>query len=159
MARKPTPSAVKRLTGSDRVNEAAPKFDALPADTKPPAVLGRVGRQLWRDLVPLLVSRQLLTPADVALFLHACLSYEFAIEAAQRLRSEGATRLDENGIERKNPNFQLWRDSLATFNRIASEFGLSPSSRERLSIADAGLDEYDLYLLKYQTRGHDDSLD
>lgn len=147
MGRKAEPSAIKKLRGADKrfINEEQPRFSA-PTHIRPPAVLGKVGRQHWKDLAPLLVEHDLLTSGDLALFTQLCIAYELSIEARQTIKDEGLFRKDEEGVQRKHPGVQVWRDALMAYAKLAGEFGLSPAAREKLGVTPKEEDPYEEYL-------------
>lgn len=144
MGRKATPTAIKKLRGGDKryINDAEPKFSA-PTNIRAPAVLGKHGRQHWKDLAPLLVEHDLLTTADLALFTQLCIAYELSIEARLTIKEEGLFRKDEEGVQRKHPGVQVWRDAMMAYAKLANEFGLSPAARAGLGIAPS--DDVDPY--------------
>ena len=148
MGRRKEPSALKRLRGADQryINDEQPQFPA-PTSIRAPAVLGPVGKKHWRELAPLLIQHDLLTTADLALFTQLCVAFEIATEARQTMNDEGLFRLDEEGVQRKHPGMQVWRDATATYARLANEFGLSPAAREALGVGDRNqVDPYQEYV-------------
>lgn len=153
MGRRATPSAIKKLRGADKryINEDQPRFSA-PASIRPPAILGKAGRQLWKDLAPLLVEHDLLTTGDLALFTQLCIAYELMVEARLKINEEGLFRRDEEGVQRKHPGVQVWRDALMAYTKLANEFGLSPAAREKLGVTPQEDDPYEEYLAR---RGND----
>ncbi len=60
-------------------------------------------------------------------------AYWIADKAAKQLEVEPFTRDDENKIERKSPWLQIWRDAATTFRAYASEFGMTPVARARVT--------------------------
>lgn len=148
MGRRPTPTKLKKLRGGDPrfYNEGQPRF-AAPSSVRPPAILGPVGKKHWKEIAPLLVEHDLLTTGDLALLTQLCVAFEIATEARQTMNDEGLFRRDEEGVQRKHPGMQVWRDATATYLRLAGEFGLSPAAREKLGIIpDDGPDPYEEYL-------------
>lgn len=129
------PSAVKRLQGTSRkdrvpVNEPLP---AAPPHLSTPAGLPKESQKLWRQLAPELERLGLLTAADLPALLMTCVSGGLAIEAAKMIRSEGLFRRDENGVQRKHPAAQVFRDAAAGYFKQAAKFGLTPVDRSGLS--------------------------
>lgn len=62
--------------------------------------------------------------------------WALTMEAAEVLKKDGSTTIDERGLIRKHPANQIFRDNSLAFCRYASEFGLLPSSRSRIPIVD-----------------------
>ncbi len=154
MGRRATPTAIKKLRGADPryINEDQPRF-AAPANIRAPAILGKEGRKLWKDLAPLLIEHDLLTSGDLALFTQLCIAHEIAIEARQTMKDEGLFRRDEEGVQRKHPGVQVWRDALMAYAKLAGEFGLSPAAREKLGVQPKEDDPYEEYLRRGRSDG------
>lgn len=132
--RKPKPTALKRATGNPgkrKLPADEPRFDqrvpAAPSGS-PAAV-----RQFYADYAQRLVDSGVMTVADHAVFLRLAESHWIAGTAATKLRKEPFTREDENGIERKSPWLQIWRDATTVEAKLSAEFGLTPSARSRVS--------------------------
>jgi phage terminase small subunit len=107
---KPLPTRLKILKGtrSDRVNLKEPSFP-LAVKTRAPRWLGTYGRQLWRELAPVLITKGVLTVADVPAFSLLC---------------------DEWDIFRRDPLDSGARERL---RKLLGEFGCTPSARSRVS--------------------------
>ena len=65
-------------------------------------------------------------------------AFWIASAAADHLRDDPFTRMDENGIERKSPWIQIWRDAATAFRAYAAEFGMTPVARARVTPRAAG---------------------
>jgi len=128
--RKPRPTALKILSGSQasQINRREPKF-RLARGARPPAWLGFHGRGLWRRLAPLLAEKGVLTVGDLPAFENLC---------------------DEYDIVRRDPADNQARDRL---RKWVIEFGLSPSSRSRISsILGEPVDELQAFLAQKRGR-------
>ena len=157
MGRKATPSALKKLRGADPrfINDEQPRFSA-PASIRPPAILGPAGKKHWKELAPLLVEHDLLTTGDLALFTQLCIAHEIALEARKVMKDEGMFRRDEEGVQRKHPGLQVWRDALTAYTKLANEFGLSPAAREKLGVTPRSApDPYEEYLSRRNGNGNE----
>lgn len=120
---KPGPKPQVTVTGElDRPSEHVPRNQLAHESAK----------DFWRRVAPELIELGLLTVVDVPAFLMLCEHFAVGMEAAQVVADEGVTRQDENGVERKNPMLQILRDNSKAFRMYASEFGMTPSSRQRL---------------------------
>jgi phage terminase small subunit len=108
---KPLPTRLKILKGtrSDRVNQREPAFPLAAKGGRPPRWLGTYGRELWRELAPVLIDRGVLTIVDIPAFTLLC---------------------DEWDIFRRDPVDNGARDRL---RKLFGEFGVTPSARSRVS--------------------------
>lgn len=111
--RKNQPTEIKRLKGvrSSRINNNEPVFDdADPAS--PPKNFPADAKSFWKEVYPMLLEKNVLKKTDLPAFRTLCLAYA----DCQKLRSTA---------------------KLKAFMSCASEFGLTPSSRGRLTGGDA----------------------
>ncbi len=139
---KPKPSAMKDLAGNPgkrplNENEPKPQVVNLPP---PRGRLPKHARDLWKSLAPKLANLGILTEVDAAAFEFLCIHYGFAVEAGidvwdPKTGSIQFTVESAQGGEKKNPVFQIFKENSTMFKQFASEFGLTPSSRARLSIS------------------------
>jgi phage terminase small subunit len=113
--RKPKPTHLKVLAGKPGhrpLNLAEPTPD-LVASPKPPRHLVGPERKLWGTLVPVLERMQVLTEADLTALEMLCAAY---------------------GDWRRNRTGEAWKRVAAGL----AEFGLTPSSRSRVKVLNAG---------------------
>lgn len=141
----PKPSRLKEIhgTGQAKATEPKPLRVELPSA---PSYLDERATELWNKLAPELSRLGLLTIVDLEALAAACMSFSLAVQAAHQIKTEGLIVPDGQNRSHKNPAFQILRDSLATYKSFAQEFGLTPSSRTRLS-ADVEDDLSDLVSL------------
>lgn len=126
---------------------AAPPAEQL----KPPPWLNRYGKQEFKRLAPILEPMGLLTAADVPLFSMLCSLYGEMIEARRHIKKHGTVMVlykDVDGAAvpvkaQANPSVAVARNAAQQVRLIASEFGLSPSMRGRISLPAAADDDAD----------------
>lgn len=133
--RKPLPTRIKKLKGSDPryINEHEPQ----PAPADPGVPRGRLNDEakwIWRKLAPGLAETGILREWDLPAMELMCTHFAFAVEAGRILNEEGLSTVDERGLPRKHPLLQIWRENSRDFLRYGTEFGLTPSSRSRLTV-------------------------
>lgn len=125
---KPGPKPKVSVQGDiDAPSEHVPRGQLHHADAK----------KFWRKIAPELINIGLLTAVDVPAFLMLCEHYAVAMAAAEVVAQQGPMRKDENGVERKHPMLQILRDNSKAFRMYCSEFGMTPSSRQRLDFESA----------------------
>lgn len=133
--RKPLPTAVKKLRGNPGkrpLNKHEPK---PKSKVKRPYKLGKgLQRKFWDEHAEDLERLQILTSIDAAAFRLMAEHYAFAVQAAQELREEGLTVQGREG-PKKNPKAQIFKDNSLAFKSFATEFGMTPSARVRLTLA------------------------
>lgn len=144
--RKPKPTPLKKLSGNPGkrpLNQNEPQPPRAESIKPPHGRLSKHARRLWLDLAPALEDIGLLTQADLAALELLVNHYGFAIEAAADLRKRGLVieepQHDREGNVRgytikKNPAAQIFRENSVAFRMLATEFGLTPSSRARLEV-------------------------
>lgn len=113
----------------------------------PPKYLGRIGRTLWRKLVPYLNENKNIIRADQYLLAQYCSAYDMYRTAYENVQEHGIQKpkykttlspVDGTIVAKdftgyaKNPAVQTMSDSLAKLNSIGKELGLSPKARNDL---------------------------
>ena len=130
IGRPPKPTALKLIQGNPGkrpLNDMEPVAGPL-LDMKPPTWLDATGRKLWREMAPVIAGMGLLTEADAPAFGLLC-------QAFSRYR---AAQLALRGVKPDDENYRAVAITLekaeASFRLIAGEFGMTPTSRARLSV-------------------------
>lgn len=139
---KPTPTHLRVVRGTrpDRVNLQEPK----PKKAKPkcPSYLCEDGKRIWRRTTKQLDLMGLLYEADqdiIAAYANAVLNYERATKIVDDLGVLVEGRRD--GLV-SNPAVRVQRDSAQLIRQLASELGLTPSSRSRLTVQEDDGDDF-----------------
>jgi P27 family predicted phage terminase small subunit len=128
---RPLPARLKLLYGnpSRRPIKPEPQPDRGRAPPDPPAFLTKYGREEWTRLAEPLWKLGLLTPFDHGPFAAYCGAFglwRFATEAL----AENPARRDRAALAR------MARDAAAAVVKFGAEFGLSPSSRSRVTASE-----------------------
>jgi P27 family predicted phage terminase small subunit len=147
-----TPSQIKRLSGTYRVDRA-PAKEASPdtaVNLRTPKGLSKHAAAFWRRYAAELAALGLVTGPDLPAFTLMSASYGICLEALELIARDGLTREDELGIERKHPALQIFRDSALAYRQWATEFGLTPLARGRIDVSRTAPDpvsEFERYLM------------
>lgn len=150
--RKPKPTHLKIIDGErnkNRINRKEPK----PKTKRPrcPQYLSQEAKRAWKILAPRLDRLGLLTEIDGQAFEGLCQAYGRWVEAERELaktdpilRGKKIIKVkdkDGNEIEKQIPGGYFQNPYLAVANRAweqmmkaFAEFGLTPSSRSRISV-------------------------
>lgn len=132
--RKPKPTAMKQLQGNPGKRPLNKREPKPKTPVKRPYKLGKgLQDRFWKEHAPELERLQILTGIDSAAFRLMAEHYSFAVQAAQELREEGLT-VDGREGKKKNPKAQIFKDNSLAFKSFATEFGMTPSARARLSL-------------------------
>ena len=139
--RKPLPSATKRARGTERPgrrnpNEPQPR-KVLP---RPPAFLSDEAKRVWKQLAPKVYSAGLLTELDVMAFTAICVAWGDFVEAREKILLHGKVILGPGGVPVLSPYVTLANKALDHVMRLMAEFGMTPSSRTRVSASVPGID-------------------
>lgn len=143
--RKPKASRIKELTGNPgkrRINKREPKHrkDIGP----PPGWLDDVAKQEWERIAPELRRTGILTVVDRTALAAYCKAYSRWRQAEDIVeRSQTLVFKTKSGYIQQLPHISIAQTYLKIVNALAAEFGLTPSSRTRLSIGDAPSDDED----------------
>jgi len=115
-----------------RKPELATDRNALNAVTVAPGWLSKHAKAEWRRVMPELVKRRILTPADFG-------SLESYCVATGRIRD--IEKLLRAGIDPKL--FRMQDQAIKTARQLAAELGLTPVSRSRPAVRDNDHDDDD----------------
>jgi P27 family predicted phage terminase small subunit len=132
------PTAIKILEGN-RGHRKLPQNEPQPDKTPPicPYWLSYQAKSEWKRIVPELERLGLLTVVDRVALAGYCESYSRWVKAARELQ-KGFTYeffTPEFKVKRvKKPEVDICRDALAQVKAFCVEFGLTPSSRARMSV-------------------------
>lgn len=141
--RPPQPTAIKKLKGvqKDRINEHEPQPDQA-LDLSAPKGLPIDSRQLWDRLAPDMARKRVLTSWDLEALEHYCrLNHQAAVAWAD-LEKNGnvivkpVKELRDGTViysTMKNPNWQVYRDAVATAHTLGTSLGLNPAARSKIS--------------------------
>lgn len=136
--RKPKPTAQKELSGNPGkrpLNTREPQPGRRRVN-RMPVGLSDGAQRLWRQMAGEMVELGMLTDADLPAFILMAEHYNIARRALSEIAEEDLTVQDQNGLLRKHPLLQVFRDNSMAFKSYAAEFGLTPSSRSRLQLPD-----------------------
>lgn len=133
----PKPSKLKKLQGTFRKDRAAPReLVAKPGVPPRPTWLNAEGRAEWERVVPQLQALGILSTIDQSMLADYCTAHALAVNATKKYQREGMT-IKVNGQLQKHPAVKIAQEARSQAARLAGEFGLSPSSRTRISTPSA----------------------
>jgi P27 family predicted phage terminase small subunit len=125
---------VKKLRGTDRkdrTNEAEPEFDA--SSVLPPDELEGDALACWRDTAPMLLRAGVLRESDRRALEMLCREWAVYREAQRKVDSSGMLVKAPSGYPMQNPYITIANKAFRNAQSMMSEFGLTPSSRTRVS--------------------------
>lgn len=135
--RKPLPTKLKVLRGTDRpdrANDAEPTPE-IPDSLKPPAWMKRkVAREAFAEMAARLYRLGLYTELDAMQLELLCQTYAKWREATRR--SNVDPLVSPKGGSYMNPSLSAELALGKRLQAIMTEFGLSPSSRTRLTVGE-----------------------
>ncbi len=135
--RKPTPTAIKELEGSPGhcpLNGQEPK----PVKKAPacPKWLEPEAKKEWKRLAKQMESIGILTDVDMAAFASYCQAYARWKEAEEFLTQHGTIVKTPSGYWQQVSQVSIAQTYNKIMTKIATEFGLTPSSRSRIIAGD-----------------------
>lgn len=136
--RKRKPTALHVLHGThrkDRANKDEPQPAKISGGARPPHGFDATERRCWKALVRELEGMGVLTVVDggaLELLVGATVRYR---RLKRRIEKDGETLTDQNARVYRNPAALAMREAHAQCVRLRVEFGLTPSSRSRVSVA------------------------
>ena len=137
--RPPKPLERHRRDGTyrrDRHGDGLPVLvGGRPFELEPPADLPPAALEVWRLVVPELVTVGLVDRVDVPALVVMCTAYARMVEAGELVAAHGLVVESTRGTAIVNPAAKVERDASLLFLRYAEQFGLTPSARARLGLA------------------------
>lgn len=133
------PDALKKLQGNPGkrpLNNDAPKFPIFDKEDlpKPPSWLNTPAKKEWKRLVPILHQAGVLTQADTGTLAAYCQAFGEFIEATKLAKAKGYTTVTDKGNVIQRPEVGLANTAMKLMVSIAREFGMTPSSRNNISV-------------------------
>jgi len=134
--RKPTPSHLKLVRGTDRADRRNPA-EPSPDRARPsaPGHMSDRGREAWGYVVALLDRMGVLTEADALALELLCEARADWLSARDEIRiAGGETYTTEGGLIKAHPAVAMRNDAARRMQSLLAEFGMSPSSRSKVSV-------------------------
>jgi P27 family predicted phage terminase small subunit len=131
----PKPTAIKKLQGNPgkrKLNTLEPIPAAGPCDC--PDHLDEIAKKEWGRVSGILTRMKVLTEADYIALGTLCQAYSTLIAAQRQLNKSGMLYKTQSGYVQQSPLFGIIHAQTNIVNALIREFGLTPSSRTRLSV-------------------------
>lgn len=135
--RKPVPTELKILRGNpgQRPLNAQEPRPALAASLDPPEFLDDEARREWASKAPMLERLGLLTEADLDTLALYCQTFSRWKQAQRQLARLGMVVQTSTGVIQINPWMSISNKAQSECQRLLIEFGCTPSSRSRVTVA------------------------
>jgi len=141
---RPKPTALKILEGNPG-RRPLPKKEPKPALALMPCPqylkADSIAYEEWNRIVPELYNLGLLTKIDRAALELYCSQYSIYRQSFETLNSEGLITTNIRNGDKAHPSAQTAREAAKIIKAIAVEFGLTPSSRARISVPSEAVDD------------------
>jgi len=138
------PKAKKRMPAEFTIERAATADDVK--GWKAPEAAKEAAKE-YRRLYKELEAQGLLTTLDISLIEAYCQAYGLRKEAAAYVNKMGMVTKTSNGNLVQNPYLAIVNKQTNIMQKIAAEFGMTPSSRSRLDVKpNAGNDPFEDFL-------------
>ncbi len=138
MSRKgpaPKPTALKQLQGNPGrrpVNDREPKVDvSLP---EAPSHLDAGAVREWNRIAPILEKMGCLSEGDRGALAGMCSTWSLYVNAMESFKNGGPFDRNPDGKILIHPAFYTAQKLIKQYFTMASEFGLTPSSRTRIKV-------------------------
>ena len=136
--RKPTPTALKKIRGTDqpvRMNNEELKIERIEKLPPAPSWFSKLAKKIYRGKGQELINQGIMRTLDLDMFLLYCNEYATYIETSELIsKIPHNKKLSEDGekIYRRvrQQNQQAWE----RLKSISTEFGFTPSSRAALKV-------------------------
>ena len=135
MANRPKPTALRLLQGNPG-KRPLPKGEPTPDAQLPPPPdhLSPVAKEEWQTMGPQLLQLGLITWIDKPAFAAYCTCWARWAEAEKALQATGPVIRSPGGTPMLNPYYCVANQALSQMRSYLTEFGMTPSSRSRISL-------------------------
>ena len=132
----PQPTKLRKLKGNT-AHKAYPANEPDPKEASGycPRHLSDIARKEWRRVTPELRALGLFTIVDRAALEAYCECYATWRQAKELLRTEGLTFKTDKGYLTQRPEVSIANNALKLMKGYLIEFGMTPSSRTRVTAA------------------------
>lgn len=142
MSNAPKPTALKLIQGNPGHRELPKKEPKLPVKVpRAPADLSPTAKKHWRKVVRQLADAGVMTDIDthaLAMYCEAFTRYRFAM---CKISKEGPIIHTKTGYPIQHPAMGVLNKAFDQMRAILTEFGMTPSSRTRVQVAEAADDD------------------
>ena len=135
--RKPLPTHLKLVKGTarpHRMNKAEPK--PVVATPEPPDYLDEEASTKFTQMAEMLAHYGVMTELDTGALARYVVIWQRWLEAEAEVKRRGHVVKTSNDNIIQNPFLAVANKCLAQMHQIESEFGLTPSSRSRIRMAE-----------------------
>jgi len=139
--RKPKPTHLKLLAGNPGkrpLNESEPQPEMVDETTRPPEWLSGEGRAVWDAEFPKLVRNGVITEIDIGAFAKYCQAFGRYLSAESMVAKQGEVMIAPSGFPIQNPYLAISNKAAEQMHKAEIEFGMTPSSRSRVSTGKVG---------------------
>lgn len=127
----PLPDNVRQLRGNPGGRPAPSRLKLPPRAPTPPTWFDAEAKAEWKRVVPQLDRMGVLATVDRAILSAYCETWSVYVKARRELRKKGLIVDD-----RKNPLWQIFRESGTQLRELAKELYLTPTARLRSDISE-----------------------
>jgi P27 family predicted phage terminase small subunit len=134
--RKPKPTHLKLLAGHPGhrpLNDNEPQPDLIEETPEPPSHLSGEARAEWASIVPKLIRNGMLSEVDIPALAAYCQAYGRWVVAESYIAKQGEVLISPSGFPIQNPYLAVANKAMEQAHKIEIEFGMTPSSRSRVS--------------------------
>ena len=129
----PKPTEAKRRAGNPGHRPLNPNEPDLPLELpKCPSYLNGRARYQWRVIGKALIEARLMTAIDETALAALCQAKSDWVTAIEKIGAKGAG-YEVDGLLKKNPWVAVKAEAWKEMSRMMAEFGMTPSSRSRVS--------------------------
>ena len=161
MGRQLKNNKLKILSGSRHAKKGNKPVKEARMWKCPPHIIDH-GRQLWKNVGPVLIRSGIMNELDRGCFEMLCSIYDRLLKFQEILREDGPLVDDKRGSLKKHPLSTAISQHLTLFRNFCADFGMTPASRSRLGFEIEGLDldddVWNNFMNKRKDRQHGDDI-
>ena len=122
---------------------------AISKATSAPQWMSDDAKKEWKRVLPILVARRILTTPDLGGLENYCVAIGTVREMERTIQAQGYTYEDAKGTIKRHPAVAIQAEAMTRARLLAAELGLTPVSRSRPAVREAGDDDDDINPLDF----------
>jgi len=143
--KKPKPTHLRLIEGNQEHRPINQTVKPKPIMPKAPQWLNPIAKTEWKRVTPLLFDLGLLSRIDMTAFASCCESYAILVQCANYINKQGGyAKYLAGKNSQTTSHLTAMNKAMNNIKAFCAEFGMTPSSRGRITLTEKEKDEGDL---------------
>jgi len=109
------------------------QVDWICREPEMPKWLSKEAQEHWKELVPMLMAKNLICELDGFILAQLCSAYSRAVKAEKEL-AKGLSKKLANGYSQPKAEIKIAKEAWKAYHQDAEKFGLTPQARAKMRL-------------------------